>query len=328
MEIVILIWIVCGIAAAVIASNRGADGCLWFGLGILFGPIGLAIAFTAGGDQRKCPYCQSSIHAQAIRCPKCQATLAHASAAAGGLAATPSPRLAGLVAATASPPFCQSCGAEVPPNFGFCGVCGTRVSRATLSCQACKAGIPTGNRFCGSCGTPVPPEPPTAVPVPAKSKDAGPPPAVPSQGQTESLDHTANLDNRLRRTKGKPWRRIAVAILLCAFGIWLAVQLRPDPAGLDGEAVSDPLRRADLYNAAQARIVLDHPAFRYDYFGGPFSSIFREKGTLSTVRLHYREGGQDRVFVCTMRGRDSAPQATPPGTYYASGRWFVTCEER
>lgn len=47
MELIILpiIWLVCGIAAAVTASNKGKNGCLWFGIGVLLGPIGVLIAF-------------------------------------------------------------------------------------------------------------------------------------------------------------------------------------------------------------------------------------------------------------------------------------------
>ncbi len=66
------IWLVCGIAAAVVASNRGANGCLWFGLGLLFGPIGLALAFANG---RRCPHCASRISTKALVCPHCQRPL-------------------------------------------------------------------------------------------------------------------------------------------------------------------------------------------------------------------------------------------------------------
>jgi len=38
----------CGIGAAVVAQSRGANGCLWFGVGALFGPFGLAFAFASG----------------------------------------------------------------------------------------------------------------------------------------------------------------------------------------------------------------------------------------------------------------------------------------
>src|ERR1700722_12861868 len=74
MEFAILIWILCGIAAAFIASSRRANGCLWFGLGILFGPFGLAFSF-ASGSGRKCPACQKHIHEKATRCSHCQADL-------------------------------------------------------------------------------------------------------------------------------------------------------------------------------------------------------------------------------------------------------------
>ena len=74
MAIAILLWVVCGIAAAFVASSRGASGCLWFGLGVLLGPLGLALSFAAL-DQKKCPYCQSGINSQATRCPRCHATL-------------------------------------------------------------------------------------------------------------------------------------------------------------------------------------------------------------------------------------------------------------
>lgn len=79
MEIALLIWIVCGVAAAIIASGRGANGCLWFGLGILLGPIGLAVSFAAGSG-RQCPACRKNIHPEATKCPYCQTDLPKASA--------------------------------------------------------------------------------------------------------------------------------------------------------------------------------------------------------------------------------------------------------
>lgn len=42
--IVILIWIGCGVATAVIARNKGRNGCIWFAIGIVLGIIGLVIA--------------------------------------------------------------------------------------------------------------------------------------------------------------------------------------------------------------------------------------------------------------------------------------------
>jgi len=64
----LVIWLLFGICAAIVASNRGANGCLWFGLGVLLGPIGFALAFTTGA---KCPKCASRISEDAKVCPKC-----------------------------------------------------------------------------------------------------------------------------------------------------------------------------------------------------------------------------------------------------------------
>src|SRR6185437_1944877 len=73
MEIAILIWVVCGIAAAIIASSRGAhNGAAWYLVGFLLGPIGLFMAFSAG-SVKLCESCRSQIPEDATRCPKCQA---------------------------------------------------------------------------------------------------------------------------------------------------------------------------------------------------------------------------------------------------------------
>ena len=68
MELFIAIWLLFGICAAIVASNRGASGCFWFGLGVLLGPIGFALAFTTG---TKCPSCASRISEDATVCPNC-----------------------------------------------------------------------------------------------------------------------------------------------------------------------------------------------------------------------------------------------------------------
>lgn len=74
MGIVILIWLICGIAAGMIANGRGANGCLWFGLGILIGPFGLAASFFSGSD-RVCHACRKNVHKDATKCPYCQSEL-------------------------------------------------------------------------------------------------------------------------------------------------------------------------------------------------------------------------------------------------------------
>lgn len=67
---VLTILILFGIGAAIVASNKGASGILWFFLGVILGPIGLLLAFFSGG--KRCPYCKSKIHKDATICPKCQ----------------------------------------------------------------------------------------------------------------------------------------------------------------------------------------------------------------------------------------------------------------
>jgi len=64
----LILWVLCGIAAAAIASSRGASGLVWFVAGAVFGPIGLALAFSSGAC---CPFCRSAIHLKATVCPKC-----------------------------------------------------------------------------------------------------------------------------------------------------------------------------------------------------------------------------------------------------------------
>lgn len=74
----VLGWIVCGIAGAMVAAERGASGCLWFGLGFLLGPFGLVLSLVAG-DGRRCPACRKNIHPEATKCPYCQSSLVEAS---------------------------------------------------------------------------------------------------------------------------------------------------------------------------------------------------------------------------------------------------------
>jgi len=42
---VLIIWVIFGLLSAMVGSNRGGNGCLYFIGGVLFGPIGLIIAF-------------------------------------------------------------------------------------------------------------------------------------------------------------------------------------------------------------------------------------------------------------------------------------------
>jgi hypothetical protein len=71
MPLILIIWVICGIAAARVASNRGASGCLWFGLGMVLGPLGLALAFTAGSKSATCSRCLKEVSWDAEACPHC-----------------------------------------------------------------------------------------------------------------------------------------------------------------------------------------------------------------------------------------------------------------
>ena len=73
----IIIWIVCGIGAAAIASSKGRSAGAWFLGGLLLGPIGLLIVGFMGAPApsvssvRKCPFCAETILREAKVCKHC-----------------------------------------------------------------------------------------------------------------------------------------------------------------------------------------------------------------------------------------------------------------
>lgn len=84
------IWAICAVVSAIIASARGLkNGCLWFIVGFLLGPIGVIITAVVpsskpvpvivqsqvemeSGAQRVCPHCRSMIPIAAEVCRYCQ----------------------------------------------------------------------------------------------------------------------------------------------------------------------------------------------------------------------------------------------------------------
>ena len=69
--ILIVAWLACGIAAAIIGARKG-EGLGGFILGVLLGPIGILIVAVSRGNRRECPACRELIHAAARICPHCR----------------------------------------------------------------------------------------------------------------------------------------------------------------------------------------------------------------------------------------------------------------
>jgi len=134
MEFALVIWILFGVVTAVVATNKGKNGCAWFALGVLLGPFGLILSLVtprdqtaveqkavSSGEMRKCPYCAELIKAEAIKCRFCGSDLP-----------TDPPKEDGHVQASQSTTTCGSCGAQVDLTHTFCIVCGKPLTAAAV----------------------------------------------------------------------------------------------------------------------------------------------------------------------------------------------------
>ena len=84
MEILLVLWIICGFIGGMILTNKGRSGCGGFALGFLLGPFGIIAALVMqtdhkeleqrtlqSGEMRKCPSCAELIRVEARKCRFC-----------------------------------------------------------------------------------------------------------------------------------------------------------------------------------------------------------------------------------------------------------------
>lgn len=66
--IVVIVAVLCGVWAGVVASNRGGSGFWWFVGGCLLAILFVPLAYTVG---KECGGCRKKIHREASLCPHC-----------------------------------------------------------------------------------------------------------------------------------------------------------------------------------------------------------------------------------------------------------------
>jgi len=79
-----VIWLICGVVSAIVATNKGRSGCGWFATGVLLGPLGFILALVVpkneprveqrsirSGESKKCPFCAELVKREALVCKHC-----------------------------------------------------------------------------------------------------------------------------------------------------------------------------------------------------------------------------------------------------------------
>ena len=130
--IYLIIWVICGLLAVSIASNKGQNTFSAFLVGVLLGPLGVILVAvqktnTAGleqrqiasGEHKKCPRCAETVKADALVCKHCGHEFAAAAAPALDVA-------------------------RIVPN-----------GSGGYVCSLCQGGVREGATSCKHCGKPM-----------------------------------------------------------------------------------------------------------------------------------------------------------------------------